>query len=167
MLLLGSSGVSSLRGLLQVLLTLFSCFLSIQQFYYGLFVSIFYSKIVFFLLLYPVVDLFLHPCHQLVLSLFWIVLFCLYCLNPVPIYFEPPFFHQNLLIHFLQVLSDLSAVIFLGSFHFVGVFFVSSFACGRSFFIRHCSFNSNSRFEFLFRFLRGMPILLLTSFTSA
>ena len=63
------------------LLTLFPCYLSIRLFYYALFVPIFCSEIVLFLC-YPVVGMSscILPLHaSRIFSLFWNVLFCLYC----------------------------------------------------------------------------------------
>ena len=67
--------------LLQVLLTLLLYCLSIQLFCYVPLVAIFYSKILQ-LLLHSVVGMFLYHLPPLVgrfLSLFWYILFCLYC----------------------------------------------------------------------------------------
>ena len=105
-LLLGSLGVYSPRTLLQVLLILFSCYLSIQHFLCVLSFFIFTPKL-FGFFLPSVVDLSLRTPH---LPVNWILfryfgMSCLILSNYQP--FKSSFFRQHLLIYFFHLCSQI------------------------------------------------------------
>ena len=168
-LLLASPGVCSFWGLLQVLQFFFSYCLSIHLFCYDLFFSIFYSKIVLFLL--PlVVNLSLFTLPQSIGRIFfhnfWIPHF-IYIAWSCPGTFLV--FCQYLLLYFFQLYCQTCQCLSFGCLFFCWVpvyfTFLSTFTCCHSFIICSSCLISHWDFVFLFVFLWGIPVLLMTSFT--
>ena len=101
-------------------------------------------------------------CWENFLSLFWNVLFYLFCLTLSPFLWSFPsfanifwFISSNLIVR----LDCYFVLVFWSQYILACFFFHSTFACCRSFFTSPSSLISNQGFVFLFGFIRGLPIL--------
>ena len=144
-------GICSFGGLLRALATLFLCCLSIRLFRYDLSVPIHCSKI-FLLLSHSVVGMASSNLPLLggrIFSLFWIVLFYLYCLVLPRYLFSLPSFASSPSFIFRSSRHDFSVSSgYILMFHFRI----------RSLFICDSSLGSHPNFAFLSGVFRGTPI---------
>ena len=163
--------VFSLWDLPRVLLVLLSYRLSIQPFRYTFSVAIFSSKIVRFIWRL-VVGMFLYHALPVVdiifFSLFWNVLFCLYCftlcrslINLTSFARTFCFFSSSCTVIFFRVVF---CILFL---HIPGYFCFTIFACFRKFFIWISCRISHPGFDCFFVLFEGTPIFSHTNFALA
>ena len=152
-LLWAISGVFLPRGLLRVLVILFSCYLSIRPFSYVVSVPIFYFKMAL-IPFNPVVDLPTCILHQLngnvFVCYFWNMFFVV-LLDFVSILFKFSFFRQYLLIHLFKLDCQICPLFCFDLFspkYFHVVLFHYHFACLCSFFNSPWSLISHPGFCF-------------------
>ena len=144
----------------------FLCYLSFQHFRYVISVSIIYSKNVFFL--YPVVDLSLCFLLQLGSRTFfrYFERSCfVYIVWSCPIIFWVSFLSPNIFLIVFVVINLVCSFLLVFSFQctFACFSFLNVFRWLTQ--LHYLSFISHPDFGVLFKFLRGMPILSLISFT--
>ena len=103
------------------------------------------------------------------LSLFWNVLFCLYCFTLCRYLFNHPFFRQYFLVYFLKLYCYFYSVAFSFLFPHIPASFICFLilACFCRFFICFSSRNFHPGFDFSFELFEGIPIFSQTDFALA